>query len=108
MTKAKKEFLATYKRPAKVDMIPKRKNQTEIQKELAHRKQDVFIPKNTGKDRGRMAENLQDKFRYAEDEKMKKMHGITNEEEKAVQKALEGKLRLEAKKNYFFKPVDNK
>ena len=26
MTKAKKEFLAHYKRPAKVDMIPKRKN----------------------------------------------------------------------------------
>ena len=106
MTKAKKEFLATYKKPAKVDMIPKRKNQAEINKELDHRKQDVFIPKNTGKDRVRMAENLQDKFRFADDDKMKKIHGITNEEDKAIQKAMEGKLRLEAKKNYFYKPVE--
>lgn len=48
----------------KVDLIPKRKPESEIRRELEDTKRNPYIPLNRGVNRMNLIENLQLKFKY--------------------------------------------
>lgn len=108
MTPAKLLARENRKKFSKLDLVPKRKGKEEILEELRERKTNVYVPVNTGKDRALMRDNLQENFQYAEDKKYQDIYQVTDEEEKAIQRALAAKLRQESNKNYFFKMVEQK
>jgi len=103
MTKQKLESKARGK-VAKVDLIPKRKNREDILLELEEMSRNIYVPVNKGKDRVGMINNLQDAFRYAADNEYQKKHKITADEALKIKRATEARMRLEAKKNYFYQP----
>lgn len=72
------------KKFSKLDLLPKRKGKDEIMKELEKRRKEVYIPENKGRDRKKMKEDLQEKFKYANDP-IKKFK-ISDEEDKRIKK----------------------
>lgn len=88
------------KKFSKLDLLPKKRGKVEIMKELEERRRNVFIPENTGKDRIKMTEDLQDKFKYANDPIKK--YKISDEEDKKIKKAMLAQVRKAAANNYFY------
>lgn len=68
-----------------------------------------FRPAMAGRDRNQMKEYLQDKFKYAEDEKLQECQQLDEEEKEKIEFALNAKLRIEAiKKNKLILPPKQK
>lgn len=88
------------KKFSKLDLLPKKKGKREIMIELEKRRKEVFIPENKGRDRIKMTEDLQDKFKYANDP-IKKFK-ISEKEDAKIKKALLARVRKEAAGNYFY------
>lgn len=85
---------------SKLDTLPKRRGKEVILKDLetVHQEQRNFRPAQPGRDRNQMKEYLQDKFKYAEDEKLQNCQQIDENEIERVEFALNAKMRIEAKK----------
>lgn len=109
MTKTKLRQKRMREKITKLDLVPKRKNRAEILLELQklYQARLDFVPAVKGRDRGRMIENLQEDFRYAND-KANQQFEVTNEEEAKIQRALEAKIRQMSKKSYFNAPKQEK
>ena len=95
----------------KLDILPKRRGKHAIQREMniAQQEQRAYRPKEQGRNRSQMKEFLQDKFKYANDEKLKKKHFVDNEQQQKIDYMINAKLRSEAlKKNTLLLPPEQK
>jgi hypothetical protein len=99
-TKADLQRKKMMKNYNKLDFMPKRRGKRAIMEEMEERRKDVYVPKNTGKDRAKMIDDLQDKFKYANDPVNK--FKINKEEDQKIKKALKAQVRKEAAKNHFY------
>lgn len=96
---------------SKLDTLPKRKGKDVIMKELesAQHEKKNFRPALAGRDRNQMKEYLQDKFKYAEDEKLQQCQQLDDGEQEKIEYALNARMRIEAiKKNKIILPPKQK
>jgi len=93
-----------------VDLIPKRKNQVDIQKEIDDFKNNPIIPENKGKNRADMVEKLQAKFKKGrgalpKGAEMPKLEGDVSYNEEEIKQAAMAKM---GKNLIYMKPADKK
>ena len=84
----------------KLDLLPKRRGKNAILADMEERRKDRYVPKNKGRNRAKMIDDLQDKFKYANDPIKK--YGISEKEDEKIKLNLQAQLRKEAAKNNFY------
>ena len=94
---------------SKLDTLPKRKGKNTIDLEIkqVHDFKKNYRPQEQGRDRGIMMEYLQDKFKYANDDKLTTKFQVDQDQQQKINHALNAKMRSEAlKKNTIILPPE--